>query len=76
MKLYLIVAMTVDGENNDLFVRAETPAAAVKYLLKYYETIRADYESGDCGIWLFEVPPHAGRAGAVAWNTIPVTEAP
>jgi len=46
MTIYLVVTNDSNGENQDLFVNADTPGEAVQMLLKYYERERDDFEDG------------------------------
>ena len=63
--LYFVVAACANGENYDLFVRAETVESAIKGWRKYYGLSKDSKPDRT-----YAVPAKAGLMGAVPWSDV------
>ena len=63
-RLYYVRADSSDGDNMDLFVRANTPAEAERFWSNYYE-----FEHSERPKWVGAVPDAPAR-GAINWSSI------
>ena len=67
MGFYLVTGTSPDGDNLDLFIRAESPGAAIQMLYDYWNQ-QGIYVEGE--IFTHEVPPLPAADGVVLWGSI------
>ena len=70
MGFYLVTGQSPDRDNLDLFIRAESPCAAIQTLFDYWNQQGISVEGE---IYTHEVPLLPATDGVVPWGTIPTS---